>query len=350
MAGILQAVRGAAAGRKRSNGMEIRRLTQDEKACTRGLYEEVFPEDSREFVDYYYTEKTKDNVIYAAEEDKKIRGMLHLNPYVLSVNGSERKVNYIVAVATQRDYRRRGYMAALLRHVLQSMYEAGQSFTFLMPAAERIYLPHDFRTVYEQEKRYYEEGKSEYPMTQAGEEDCEKLAEAANRYLGGNYQVFAKRDAAYYQRLLKEYASDGGALMIRREDGEITDCRVFMPDGAEKEKPKIMVRIVDVRRMLMVLKVKSLTAVCFHITDPVIEENNRCIVFMGTEFSGVMLMDGKPENSEGTVTIAALASFLFGAKNAEEICEEEGVFLSERMKEEMRKIIPLSKIYLNETV
>ena len=187
-------------------------------------------------------------------------------------------------------------------------------------------------------------------MTQAGEEDCEKLAEAANRYLGGNYQVFAKRDAAYYQRLLKEYASDGGALMIRREDGEITDCRVFMPDGAEKEKPKIMVRIVDVRRMLMVLKVKSLTAVCFHITDPVIEENNRCIVFMGTEFSGVMLMDGKPENSEGTVTIAALASFLFGAKNAEEICEEEGVFLSERMKEEMRKIIPLSKIYLNETV
>ena len=71
--------------------MEIRRLTQGEKACTRGLYEEVFPEDSREFVDYYYTEKTKDNVIYAAEEDKKIRGMLHLNPYVLSVNGSERK-------------------------------------------------------------------------------------------------------------------------------------------------------------------------------------------------------------------------------------------------------------------
>ena len=136
--------------------MEIRRLTQDEKACTRGLYEEVFPEDSREFVDYYYTEKTKDNVIYAAEEDKKIRGMLHLNPYVLSVNGSERKVNYIVAVATQRDYRRRGYMAALLRHVLRDMYEAGQSFTFLMPAAERIYLPHDFRTLYEQEKRYYE--------------------------------------------------------------------------------------------------------------------------------------------------------------------------------------------------
>lgn len=123
-----------------------------------------------------------------------------------------------------------------------------------------------------------------------------------------------------------------------------------MPDGSEKEKPKIMVRIVDVRRMLMSVRVKSLIAVCFHITDPVIEENNRCVVVMGTEFSGLMLMDGRLENSEGTVTVAALASFLFGVKSAEEICMEEGVFMSERMLKEMDKIIPLSRIYLNETV
>lgn len=330
--------------------MEIRRLEQDEKGCTRDLYEEVFPEDSKGFVDYYYTEKTKDNVIYAAREDGRIRGMLHLNPYMLSVNDSERKVNYIVAVATEAGYRRRGYMASLLRRALKDMYEAGQSFTFLMPAAESIYLPHDFRTVYEQERQYYEEGKGERPMAPAKEEDCEDLSKAADRYLRANYQVFAKRDPAYYQRLLKEYASDGGSLMIRRKDGEITDCRIFMPDGAEKEKPKIMVRIVDVRRMLMVLRVKSLIAVCFHITDSIIPENNRCVVITGTEFSGVMLMDSKPENSEGTITIAALASFLFGAKTIEEICKEEDVLMSERMKGEMEKIIPLSKIYLNEVV
>lgn len=330
--------------------MEIRRLAQDEKECTRDLYEEVFPEDSKDFVDYYYTEKTKDNVIYGAEEDGKIRGMLHLNPYVLSVNGSKRKVNYIVAVATEAGYRRRGYMASLLRRVLKDMYEAGQSFTFLMPAAESIYLPHDFRTVYEQERQYYEEGKGGQPMTPAKEEDCDELSKAANRYLEANYQVFAKRNPAYYQRLLKEYASDGGSLMIGRKDGKITDCRIFMPDGAEKEKPKIMVRIVDVRRMLMVLRVKSLIAVCFHITDPIIPENNRCVVVTGTEFSGVMLMDSKPENSEGTITIAALASILFGAKTIEEICMEEGVLMSERMKGEMEKIIPLSRIYLNEVV
>ena len=39
-----------------------------------------------------------------------------------------------------------------------------------------------------------------------------------------------------------------------------------------------------------------------------------------------------------------------GAKTVEEICEEDGVKMSERMKGEMKKIIPLSKIYLNEIV
>ena len=73
--------------------MEIKKLTQEEKARTRALYEEVFSEDSLEFVDYYYTEKTKDNTIYTAERDGEVVGMLHLNPYVLSVEGAEKKVN-----------------------------------------------------------------------------------------------------------------------------------------------------------------------------------------------------------------------------------------------------------------
>ena len=111
-----------------------------------------------------------------------------------------------------------------------------------------------------------------------------------------------------------------------------------------------MIRIVDVRRMLMALSLRSLTGVVFCVTDPLIEENNRCLVVTGTEHSGVMLMDGDAKNSEGTVTVAALTSLLFGAKTVEEACEEEGVRMSERMKAEMEKLIPLSAICLNETV
>ena len=83
--------------------MEIRKLESQEHGETRFLYETVFTEDSRSFVDYYYTEKTKDNQIYVVEEEDRIRAMLHLNPYTLMVNGVRKAADYIVAVATQKE-------------------------------------------------------------------------------------------------------------------------------------------------------------------------------------------------------------------------------------------------------
>ena len=58
------------------------------------------------------------------------------------VNGIEKESYYIVAVATRKEYRGRRYMAGLLREALLDMYQAGVTFTYLMPAAEAIYLPH----------------------------------------------------------------------------------------------------------------------------------------------------------------------------------------------------------------
>ena len=49
--------------------MKIRKLETGEKQNTRKLYEEVFSEDSKDFVDYYYEEKVKDNQIYVVEGD-----------------------------------------------------------------------------------------------------------------------------------------------------------------------------------------------------------------------------------------------------------------------------------------
>ena len=174
----------------------------------------------------------------------------------------------------------------------------------------------------------------------------------AERYLSGNYQVYAKRDEAYYTRLIKETESDGAGLVLYRKDGELLDCRIaYDEDGEEqKEWPKIMVRIVDVRRMLMSVRLTSLMAACFTVTDPVIQENNRCFAITGTEFSGVMLMEGRRENSEGTLTAAALAELLFGVKDPEELCREAGAELSPRLVEELKKIEPLSRIYLSEVV
>ncbi len=332
--------------------MEVRKLDLKEHGDTRFLYEEVFREDSKAFVDYYYSEKTKDNQIYVAEEDGGIQAMFHLNPYVLMVNRTPVKAHYIVAVATRKEYRKRGYMAELMKRALRDRYQAGEAFTYLMPSAEGIYLPHGFRTVYEQKES--EPGPGGAEIREACERDCEELACAAEEYLSAHYDVYAMRDGAYYRRLLKECASEGGKLMLyrNRESGKITGCRLYYEEDKDEtgEPPKIMVRIVDVRKMLLDMRLETLIAACFTVTDPVIEENNRCIVVTGTEFSGVMLMDGEAKNSEGTITAAALGSLLFGAETVEEVCREKGVEMTERLKGELGKIVPLRKIYLNEQV
>ena len=53
--------------------MKVRHLEQTEHGLTRPLYEEVFSEDSKRFVDYYYTEKTKDNQIYVQKRMEESR-------------------------------------------------------------------------------------------------------------------------------------------------------------------------------------------------------------------------------------------------------------------------------------
>ena len=69
------------------------------------------------------------------------------------------------------------------------------------------------------------------------------------------------------------------SLSSTEKDGQIVDVRPYYEESKETEevekkeaKPKIMIRIVDVRRMLMSLKLKSLMAVSFQITDPLIPE------------------------------------------------------------------------------
>ena len=93
----------------------IRKLEQAEHKKTRKLWEEIFCEDSKKFLDYYYSVKTKENEIFIIEEDGDIRAMLQLNPYEMVMPGGIKKTNYIVGVATEKAYRGRKFMARLLR-------------------------------------------------------------------------------------------------------------------------------------------------------------------------------------------------------------------------------------------
>lgn len=242
--------------------MEVRLLKQQEHGKTRLLWGKVFQEDSKAFLDYYYFFKTRENSVYVVEEDEEIRSMLHLNPFLIQVGEGQFDGRYIIAVATEESYRKRGYMGMLLRKAMQAMYQEKQPFTFLMPAAEAIYTPYDFRFVYDQNVWKYtvvekqeqkslsisEAGisdveisdteKSDIEISGAGIGDGADLAAFFMEYFSERFQIYAVRDEQYYQTMLFEQQSENGGITILKRSEKIVGCFLYGDeDGLEIREP-----------------------------------------------------------------------------------------------------------------
>lgn len=224
--------------------MKVRKLRQEEHLRTRKLWEEIFTEDTPEFVDYYYSVKAKENEIYVIEDGDQIVSMLHLNPYQMRIGNQICQTHYIVGVATVPQYRRRGLMAELLNYVLRVMHDRGEPFTFLMPASEAIYKPFGFEFVYTQGRSLVttKNMNGEFVFTLATKEECQELAEFANAQLQA-YDITTWRTAAYYETVLKEKSSEDGGILLARKDGRLVGVFCFTrTEGLEIQEPLFLNR------------------------------------------------------------------------------------------------------------
>ena len=384
--------------------MELRKLEQKEHSKTRNLWETVFSEDTKQFLDYYYFFKTRDNEIYAIEEDKAIRSMLQLNPYMLQVEEQQFRGNYIIAVATEEAYRSRGYMGMLLRKSMEEMYRRKEWFTFLMPAAEAIYTPYDFRFIYNQRQALIEEipeygflseEKSlnrKLDIKDASIGDAAEMAVFFNQHFADRWQVYAVRNEAYYQTLLFEQQSENGGIKLMESDGELVgmfnyaredgleireplylneyaeefkkavhamqrdsgeSVKVYAPyEEVGEEYPIIMARILYLPGLLSAMKVKEGEQMecSFAVLDTILTQNSRIWRIWGGYDDSRKIYVQETEDSEGVLTIGALTSLLFGYKTIEEIRREENVILPEHLAGELGKLQVLDKVFLNEIV
>ena len=385
--------------------MKLRLLNTEEHGKTRELWEKVFPEDTKAFLDYYYFIKTRSNQIYVIEEDEKIVSMLQLNPYQIRIEGQTFPGNYIIAVATEKEYRSRGYMRALLIRSLNDMFGQKIPFTFLMPAAEAIYTPYDFRFIYDQVKgNLQREGggaaapcDASYQTADAGLWDAEAMAQFFHDGFEDRWQVYAVRDAGYYQTMIMEQQSERGGVRLLKKDGRIVGMAAYAREeateireplcldgcgeamrsalkdlaqdgqesipvygdslcdsesaGRRETKPVIMARIVCLRTFLEALKVPEGTEMScsFAVIDPVIPRNSRMWKLeSGKEEEAVHVRE--TEDSEGVLPVAELTELLFGRVRPGELKGREGVILSGRLEAELGKIRKLTKVFLNEVV
>ena len=109
----------------------VRYLEKSEYGKCRPLWEEAFPEDSKSFADYYFSEKLPGSKVLAIEGGKLLT-MAHLNPYTISVNGKKWELPYIVGVATAAHQRHKGYMRQVLNQMLRDLNQEKKPFCFLM--------------------------------------------------------------------------------------------------------------------------------------------------------------------------------------------------------------------------
>ena len=194
----------------------MRYLEQQEKTRTLPLWREAFPEDSEEFLEYYYTEKTADNRILAEEEEGRIVSMLHRNPYPVWAGSRRWNSDYVVAVATARDRRGRGLMRRLLGSALMDMFQEGMEFCFLMPADRRLYEPFGFAYVYDQPHlALTPEAERRLRRCVADDRTLPAAAAYMEEWLQNRREVRTVRDEAYVRRLAAELESENGCLERR---------------------------------------------------------------------------------------------------------------------------------------
>lgn len=225
------------------NAQEVCRINPKDYYKTRALWEEVFPDDTKEFLDYYYEYCTRENLIYGIMDDEsRLLSMAQFNPYQVHLGETTVDSHYIVAVATRPESRHQGMMRGILHRALSDGYDRKEAFMFLMPAAEAIYKPFDFVTVYGQKSMIVHKtecsgktGNKELRILEAGVEDLGCLAKLSERLLGARYQVYTLRTEAYMKRLQKEQESEqGGILLFLAQGRPVGYCF-----SAIEEKPQV---------------------------------------------------------------------------------------------------------------
>lgn len=280
----------------------IRYLSEGEKERSKALYCEAFPEDSEQFVEYYYSYITKDNRILVLEQEGTVCSMLHLNPYRLSVNGTAVDAYYYVAVATKASCRHQGMMRSLISKSLKDIHREGHPFAYLMPADRAIYEPFDFRIVYQQKK-------VELPMD----------PQRANEQMAKLFDVYTLRDDWYMEKLAEE-------------------TRVCAGEPPFEIIPYIMARITHVENMLSLLRSQESLKFVVKISDEIIEENDGYFHWSVSSRESICEkldgLDQKTMKKAVSMTIHELTEFVFG----------------KRMIPGMEKVQTLKRICINESV
>jgi GNAT superfamily N-acetyltransferase len=193
------------------------------KATLQEMWKLCFPEDTDDFIRFYFDKvhKNEENLIYV--ENKKPVASLQMIPYSLKTGDVISMAGYISGAMTHPDSRRKGYMAKLLNASFNVMKAKGYAYTFLIPQEEWLFGFYEKYGYLSSSPAFAEKESADtcrnsqvpapLPMEEVREEKWWKLY---SRFLMEKTNVVLKTETQF-SNILWNFFYDGGILFANDE-------------------------------------------------------------------------------------------------------------------------------------
>lgn len=205
--------------------MQLRKAQQEDTSVLYALWEEAFG-DTKETIDLFFDTCFQIQNTLVAVCDGQVRSVVYLLRNTLQNGGKSFTASYIYAAATEKAYRGKGLMRALLEYTTETENARGTDFLYLVPANAHLF-------------RYYEKCGFHIAF---GKQICtfsrEELLEYANTetvtvpYVLWNADVlrFAERLAC---RFGEQYLRCENGFAVWEEAGEVAEITELCTASAD---------------------------------------------------------------------------------------------------------------------
>lgn len=330
--------------------MKVRLLEECEKKDILPIYEDIF-DDSDAYVNYFHNEVLPDSEVFACIVNDGITGVLCLIPKNVSVGNQKMLCHYIYGVATKTEWRRQGVMSCIIKNAINHLYLSGMGdyFTYLIPSPvsnAEIYEKYGFGAVMDKScDSHIENNYSNTVLKKRAEySDAERLSQFAEAYVSKTYGVYLTKDRHYFERMFMLMEAEGGGIDIYFVDGNIVGYRIGFDDETVEEvfdygtiakaaneiRPYVMARIINIRKMMELMRTAEEGEVTVRVEDSVIDDNNGTYLWRCGK--NISVFERTSLESQVKVSIGELTSHIFGYKAVAGLPEmnvKNGVFIND---------------------
>lgn len=372
--------------------MKVRRLEEFEKKDIIPIYEDIF-DDGDAYVNYFHNEVLPGSEVFACIVNDGITGVLCLIPKKVSIGSQIMPCHYIYGVATKTEWRRQGVMSCVIKNAINHLYLSGMGdyFTYLIPSPvnnAEIYEKYGFGAVMDKSCDSHIDMKMDMDMDdntnintnintavdidinihfqknylnvvlkkRADYSDAERLSQFAEAYVSKTYGVYLTKDRHYFEKMFMLMEAEGGSIDIYFVDGNIVGYRIGFDDETVEEvfdyktedkaanvsvnrsvngsvneiRPYVMARIINIRKMMALMRTAEEGEVTVCVADSVIDDNNG--TYLWRYGKNVSVFERTSLESKVKVSIGELASHIFGYKAVAGLPEmnvKNGVFIND---------------------